>query len=183
MSLHLCSDEVEQEPGNGKKQLTRRQQETLETSVTPSSTKSSEGQAFNEDGLSERQKRRKRVGWALHQRRTGKQPGKAGAKKEQQTAAKYTRELEVQLCSQIREAQRLRQVFGDMSGSSEQPAERKWAQAAGLKSAKALKEALRAGSAAEKRLISEHMGFLVSLVKKFAHQVRTHYDMLLYAVP
>ena len=68
----------------------------------PSSTKHSE--AVEEEGLSERQKRRRRVGWALHQRRVGK-PGKVSQRAERPSAALYSREVEAQLCSQIQVCQ------------------------------------------------------------------------------
>ena len=40
-----------------------------------------------------------------------------------------------------------------------------------MKSSRALRAALQAGSAAEKRLVSEHHCFLLSLVKRFTRQV------------
>ena len=67
-------------------------------SVSPPAPNSSEGTAAKDDGLSERQRRRKRVGWALQQRNGGKT---MKGSKEKQPAAMFTRELEVQLCSQI----------------------------------------------------------------------------------
>ena len=67
-------------------------------SVSTPAPKSSEGTAAKDDGLSERQRRRKRVGWALHQRNGGK--ARKGSK-EKQPDETFTRELEVQLCSQV----------------------------------------------------------------------------------
>ena len=55
-----------------------------------------------ESGLTERQKRRRRIGWALQQRRAGQELRKGPrTKKEDSTSAKLTREKEVQLCKQI----------------------------------------------------------------------------------
>ena len=71
-------------------------------SVSPPAPKSSERTAAKDDGLSDRQRRRKRVGWALHQRNGGGKTVKGS--KEKQPAAMFTRELEVQLCSQIQVA-------------------------------------------------------------------------------
>ena len=93
-----CSDREHVEEENGSSPTKQPQRKTPNKFVTPSSTKSSE--AMNEEGLSERQKRRKRVGWALHQRRAGK-PGKVSQKAERPSAAQYSREVEAQLCSQI----------------------------------------------------------------------------------
>lgn len=72
----------------------------------------------------------------------------------------------------LQKAQRLRQLYQDTASSwGRQLSEAEWAQAASLSSLDALRAALHAGSAAEKRLVSEHLGFLVSLVNKFSHQV------------
>lgn len=54
-----------------------------------------------------------------------------------------------------------------------QLSEAEWAQAAGLPGEEALRTALYAGSDAEKRLVSEHKGFLLPLVQKFLRQVRS----------
>ena len=93
-----CSEREHVEEENGSSHPKQPQRKTPNKFVTPSSTKSSE--ATNEEGLSERQKRRKRVGWALHQRRTGKS-GNVSQKAEKPSVAQYSREVEAQLCSQI----------------------------------------------------------------------------------
>ena len=77
----------------------------------------------------------------------------------------------------LQEAQRLRQVCEDIAGGRQQLPDLEWARAAGLKSTRALRAALQAGSAAEKRLVSEHHGFLLSLVKRFTRQVRQQHHV------
>ena len=72
----------------------------------------------------------------------------------------------------LQEAQRLRQVCEDIAQRHDQLPEQEWARAAGLKSIKSLRAVLQAGSAAEKRIVGEHQGFLISLASKFAHQVQ-----------
>lgn len=62
----------------------------------------------------------------------------------------------------------------EAAGDRDQLSQREWAQAAGLGAVDALQAALQAGSAAERRLVSEHKGFLMSLVNKYAHQVQLH---------
>ena len=62
----------------------------------------------------------------------------------------------------------------EAAGDRDQLSQRDWAQAAGLGAVDALQAALQAGSAAERRLVSEHKGFLMSLVNKYAHQVQLH---------
>ena len=72
----------------------------------------------------------------------------------------------------MQRAQRLRQVYHEAANAHyRQLSEPEWARAAGLSSPQRLAAVLRKGSAAEKRLLREHQGFLVSLVKKFAHRV------------
>ena len=72
----------------------------------------------------------------------------------------------------LQEAQRLRQVYHEAADhQNRQFSESEWAQAAGLGSPQRLAVALREGAAAEKRLLREHQGFLVSLVRKFARRV------------
>ena len=95
--LSSCSDGEPAEGQNGSSPAKQPQRKTKKEAVTPSSTKSSE--AVSEEGLSERQKRRRRVGWALHQRR-GK-PARNNQRDERPRAAHYSRELEAELCSQI----------------------------------------------------------------------------------
>lgn len=62
----------------------------------------------------------------------------------------------------------------EAAGDRDQLSQGEWAQAAGLGTAGALQAALQAGSAAERHLVSEHKGFLMSLVNKYAHQVQLH---------
>ena len=75
----------------------------------------------------------------------------------------------MELCCQ--EAQRLRQVYEDACSRGEQLSEQQWAQAGGLSSVGKLQKALQAGTAAQKRLLKEHKGFLISLVNKHTRQV------------
>ena len=66
----------------------------------------------------------------------------------------------------------MRQVYHEAAArQGRQLLEAEWAQAAGLESSQRLAAALREGAAAEERLLREHRGFLVSLVRKFAHRV------------
>ncbi len=71
----------------------------------------------------------------------------------------------------LQEAQRLRQVCEDIAQGRDELPEQEWARAAGFKSTKSLRAVLQTGSAAEKRIVSEHQGFLISLANKFTHQV------------
>ena len=75
----------------------------------------------------------------------------------------------MELCCQ--EAQRLRQLYEDACSRGEQLSEQQWAQAGGLSSVGKLQKALQAGTAAQKRLLKEHKGFLISLVNKHTRQV------------
>ena len=63
-------------------------------------------------------------------------------------------------------------MYEDACRREEQLSEQQWAQAGALNSAGALQSALQAGTAAQKRLLKEHKGFLVSLVNKHTHQVQ-----------
>ena len=62
----------------------------------------------------------------------------------------------------------------EAAGDRDQLSQGELAQAAGLGTPGALQAALQAGSAAERHLVSEHKGFLMSIVNKYAHQVPLH---------
>ena len=63
-------------------------------------------------------------------------------------------------------------MYEDARGQGEQLSEQQWARAGGLASAAALQSTLQAGTAAQKRLLKEHKGFLISLVNKHTPQVQ-----------
>ena len=63
-------------------------------------------------------------------------------------------------------------MYEDACSKGEHFSEQQWAQAGGLSSVGALQDALQAGTAAQKRLLKEHRGFVCSLVNKHVRQVQ-----------